>query len=124
GADFFNCVKMIKDRTGATPLPIALPIGAEDKLEGIIDLVKMEEWVWDGEDVGASWVRRPIRAELAELANEWRHNLLEIAVEQDDAVMEAYLEGNEPDVATLRRLIRKGTLALDFVPVTAGSAFK
>ena len=124
GADFFNCVKMIKDRTGATPLPIALPIGAEDKLEGIIDLVKMEEWVWDGEDVGASWVRRPIRAELTELANEWRHNLLEIAVEQDDAVMEAYLEGNEPDVATLRRLIRKGTLALDFVPVTAGSAFK
>ena len=124
GADFFNCVKMIKDRTGATPLPIALPIGAEDKLEGIIDLVKMEEWVWDGEDVGASWVRKPIRAELIELANEWRHNLLEIAVEQDDAVMEAYLEGNEPDVATLRKLIRKGTLALDFVPVTAGSAFK
>ncbi|QCO55286.1 elongation factor G [Pseudorhodobacter turbinis] len=124
GADFFNCVKMIKDRTGATPLPIALPIGAEDKLEGIIDLLKMEEWVWNGEDVGASWSRGPIRDELKEVAAEWRMNLLEIAVEQDDAAMEAYLEGNEPDDATLRALIRKGTLALDFVPVTAGSAFK
>ena len=124
GADFFNCVKMIKDRTGATPLPIALPIGSEDKLEGVIDLLKMEEWVWKGEDVGASWTRGPIREELKELAAEWRMNLLEIAVEQDDAAMEAYLEGTEPDDATLRALIRKGTLALDFVPVTAGSAFK
>ena len=124
GADFFNCVKMIKDRTGAVALPIALPIGAEDKLEGIIDLVKMEEWVWEGEDLGAAWVRKPIRAELAELAAEWRMNLLEVAVEQDDDAMEAYLEGNEPDEATLRKLIRKGTLSLSFVPVTAGSAFK
>jgi translation elongation factor EF-G len=64
GADFFNCVRMIKDRTGATPAPIALPIGAEDKLEGIIDLIKMEEWTWKGEDLGASWTRQPIRDEL------------------------------------------------------------
>jgi elongation factor G len=64
GADFFNCVRMIKDRTGGTPCPIALPIGAEDKLEGIVDLIKMEEWVWKGEDLGASWVRQPIRDEL------------------------------------------------------------
>ncbi len=64
GADFFNCVKMIKDRTGATPAPIALPIGAEDKLEGIIDLITMEEWVWQGEDLGASWKRQPIRDSL------------------------------------------------------------
>lgn len=124
GADFYNCVRMIKDRTGATPLPIALPIGAEDKLEGIIDLIKMEEWTWVGEDLGATWTRQPIRADLQEIASEWRSNLLETAVEQDDAVMEAYLEGNEPDEATLRRLIRKGTLALDFVPVAAGSSFK
>ena len=124
GADFFNCVKMIKDRTGGTPCPIALPIGAEDKLEGIIDLIKMEEWVWEGEDLGASWFRRPIRAELQDLAAEWRMNLLELVVEQDDAAMEAYLEGNEPDEATLRALIRKGTLSLSFFPVTAGSAFK
>ncbi len=124
GADFFNCVKMIKDRTGATPLPIALPIGAEDKLEGIIDLIKMEEWTWKGEDLGASWTRQPIRDDLKDLADEWRSNLIETAVEQDDEAMEAYLEGNEPDEATLRKLIRKGTLSLSFVPVAAGSAFK
>ncbi|MCE8419582.1 elongation factor G [Rhodovulum sulfidophilum] len=124
GADFFNCVKMIKDRTGATPCPIALPIGAEDKLEGIIDLVSMEEWTWKGEDLGASWTRQEIRAELKDVADEWRSNLVELAVEQDDEAMEAYLEGNEPDTDTLHQLIRKGTLALAFVPVTAGSSFK
>ncbi|WP_339108093.1 elongation factor G [Thioclava sp. GXIMD4216] len=124
GADYFNCVKMIKDRTGATPAPVCLPIGAEDKLEGIIDLIKMEEWVWKGEDLGASWAREPIRADLQDMADEWRANLIEIAVEQDDDAMEAYLEGNEPDEDTLRKLIRKGTLSLSFVPVFAGSAFK
>ncbi|MGO4855577.1 elongation factor G [Phaeovulum sp. W22_SRMD_FR3] len=124
GADFYNCVKMIKDRTGAIPCPIALPIGAEDQLEGIVDLVTMEEWVYQGEDLGATWVHRPIRAELQELADEWRGKMVELAVEMDDAAMEAYLEGNEPDVDTLRKLIRKGCLSMSFVPVTAGSAFK
>ncbi len=124
GADFFNCVRMIADRTGAKPMPVQLPIGAEDKLEGIIDLLTMEEWVYQGEDLGASWVRQPIRADLKAQADEWRHNLLEMAVEQDDDAMEAYLEGNEPSVETLRALIRKGTLSLSFVPVLAGSAFK
>ncbi len=124
GADFFNCVKMIKDRTGATALPIQLPIGAEDKLEGIIDLITMEEWTWKGEDLGASWTRQGIREDLLAEAEEWRANLIETVVDQDDAVMEAYLEGEEPDQDTLRRLIRKGTLALDFVPVCTGSAFK
>ena len=124
GADFFNCVKMIKDRTGATPCPVALPIGAEDKLEGIIDLVTMEEWTWKGEDLGATWTRQEIRGDLKELADEWHHKLVELAVEQDDEAMEAYLEGTEPSVETLRKLIRKGTLAMAFVPVTAGSAFK
>jgi elongation factor G len=124
GADFFKCVQMIKDRTGATPAPIALPIGAEDKLEGIIDLVTMKEWVYLGEDLGASWEIRDIRDSLKAEADEWRNKLVELAVEQDDAAMEAYLEGTEPDVDTLRALIRKGTLAMAFVPVTAGSAFK
>ena len=124
GADFFNCVRMIKERTGGTPCPIALPIGAEDKLEGIVDLIKMEEWVYKGEDLGASWVRQPIRAELQDVAEEWRGKMIELAVEQDDEAMEAYLEGNEPDEATLRRLIRQGTLSLSFFPVTAGSSFK
>jgi elongation factor G len=124
GADFFKCVQMIKDRTGATPAPIALPIGAEDQLEGIVDLVTMEEWVYQGEDLGASWVRQPIRDALQADAAEWRGKLVELAVEQDDAAMEAYLEGTEPSVEELRKLIRKGTLAMAFVPVTAGSAFK
>ena len=124
GADFFNCVKMIKDRTGATPCPVALPIGAEDQLEGIIDLITMEEWVWQGEDLGASWIRQPIRESLLDLATEWRGKMIELAVDMDDTAMEAYLEGVEPDVPTLRALIRKGTLSMAFVPVTAGSAFK
>ncbi len=124
GADFFNCVKMITDRTGAVAMPIQIPIGAEDKLEGIIDLITMEEWVYEGEDLGASWVRQPIRADLKELADKWRYNLLETAVEQDDAAMEAYMDGKEPTETELRALIRKGTLAIDFIPILAGSAFK
>jgi len=124
GADYFNCVQMIKDRTGATPLVVNFPIGAEDKLEGIVDLVKMEEWVWQGEDLGASWVRQPIRDELQATADEWRSHMIEHAVEQDDDAMMAYLEGEEPDEATLRKLIRKGTLNMSFVPVLGGSAFK
>jgi elongation factor G len=125
GADFFNCVHMIKDRTGATPAPIQIPIGAETELEGLIDLVTMEEWVWQGEDLGASWVRQPIRDSLKAQADEWRAKLIEIAVEMDDDAMENYLmDGAEPDVDTLRSLIRKGTLAIKFIPVLCGSAFK
>ena len=124
GADFFNCVRMIADRTGAVPAPVQIPIGSENDLEGIVDLITMKEWVWQSEDLGASWVVQDVRESLRAQAEEWRGKLIETAVEQDDAVMEAYLDGEEPDVPTLRRLIRKGTLALDFVPVLAGSAFK
>ncbi|MGC6528653.1 MAG: elongation factor G [Paracoccaceae bacterium] len=124
GADFFNCVRMIEDRTGATPAPIQIPIGAENELEGIVDLITMEEWVWVGEDLGASWERRPIRDSLKASADEWRGKLIETAVEMDDDAMMAYLEGEEPDVETLRSLIRKGTLAIKFIPVLCGSAFK
>jgi len=124
GADFFNCVRMIKDRTGAQPLPIQCPIGAENEFEGLIDLLTMKEWVWKGEDLGASWVVQDIRAELADKAAEMRAELVELAVEQDDEAMEAYLEGNEPDYRKLLDLIRKGTLAMSFVPVLCGSAFK
>ncbi|WP_417589438.1 elongation factor G [Pararhodobacter oceanensis] len=124
GADFFKCVEMVKDRTGGTPCPIALPIGSEDSLEGIIDLITMEEWVWKGEDLGSSWVHNPIRPELQDLADKWRANMIELAVEMDDDAMEAYLEGQEPDEDTLRKLIRKGTLSMAFFPMLAGSAFK
>ncbi|UWQ62225.1 elongation factor G [Leisingera caerulea] len=124
GADFFNCVNMIEDRTGARAVPVGVPIGAENELEGLVDLVNMEEWLWQGEDLGASWVKAPIRDSLKDMADEWRGKMIEAAVEMDDDAMEAYLEGEEPDVPTLRKLLRKGTLELAFVPVLGGSAFK
>ena len=124
GADFFNCVHMIEDRTGATAVPVGIPIGAETELEGLIDLVTMEEWLWQGEDLGASWIKAPIRDSLQDMADEWRGKMIEAAVDMDDDAMEAYLEGEEPDVPTLRALLRKGTLAMAFVPVLGGSAFK
>ncbi len=124
GADFFNCVEMIADRTGATPVPVQMPIGAETELEGIIDLVTMKEWVWAGEDLGASWEIRDIRDDLKATADEWRGKMIENAVEMDDDAMEKFLEGEEPSVEELRALLRKGTLSLSFVPVICGSAFK
>ena len=124
GADYFNCVAMIKDRTGAIPLPIHMPIGAENEFEGLVNLVTMQEWVWNSEDLGASWDLREIRTELKDKAEEMRAELIELIVEQDDDVMEAFLEGDEPDLETIQRLIRKGTLNMAFVPVICGSAFK
>ncbi|MBL4749309.1 MAG: elongation factor G [Amylibacter sp.] len=124
GADFMNCVEMIRERTGARAMPVQIPIGAETELEGIIDLITQEEWVYIGEDLGATWEKRPIRDSLADECATLRNEMIEMAVEMDDDAMEAYLDGDEPDVATLRKLIRKGTLAMEFVPVLAGSAFK
>jgi elongation factor G len=124
GADFFNCVHMIKDRTGAQPLPIQMPIGAENEFAGLIDLITMKEWVWAGEDLGASWTLNDIRPELKDKAEEMRAEMIELAVEQDDDAMEKFLDGEEPDTDTLIKLIRKGTLSMDFVPVLCGSAFK
>ena len=124
GADFSNCVDMIKDRTGAQPLPIQMPIGSENEFAGLVNLITMQEWVWDSEDLGASWRLQEIRPELADKAAEMRANLVELAVEHDDDVMEKFLDGEEPDVETLQRLIRIGTLNMSFVPVLCGSAFK
>ena len=124
GADFYNCVDMIADRTGAVPLPIHMPIGAESEFAGLVNLITMQEWVWDNEELGATWQLRPVRDEFKEKAEEMRANLIEIAVEQDDDAMEAFLEGEEPSVETLQMLIRKGTLNMSFVPVICGSAFK
>jgi len=124
GADFFQCVHMIEDRTGARAVPIALPIGAETNLEGLVDLITMKEWLWKGDDLGASWEQADVRMSLREQAEEWRGKMIEAAVEEDDDAMMMYLEGEEPDIPTLRSLLRKGTLALNFVPVLGGSAFK
>ena len=124
GADFDKCVAMVEDRTGARAIPVSFPIGAETELEGLVDLVTMEEWLWEGEDLGASWVKAPIRDSLKDKAAAGRERLVEAAVEQDDVAMEAYLEGDEPDAPALRALIRKACLSLSFVPVLGGSAFK
>lgn len=125
GADFYNTVDMIVSRLGAVPCVIQLPIGAEDKFEGVIDLVRMKAVIWDGEQLGASFNEEAdIPADMADKAQEYREKLIEMAVEQDDAAMEAYLEGNEPDEKTLRACIRKGTISNAFVPVMCGTAFK
>jgi elongation factor G len=124
GADFYYCVQSIIDRLGATPLVLYLPIGAENNLKGVVDLVKNRGIVWQDESLGAKFDYIDIPADMADKAAEYRNRLVETVVEQDDDVMEQYLEGNEPDVATLKKLIRKGTLNQSFVPVTCGSAFK
>ena len=124
GADFYYCVQSIIDRLGATPLVITLPIGAESDLKGVVDLVANRGIVWQNEDLGAKYEYVDIPEDMADKVAEYREKLIETVVEQDDDVMEAYLEGNEPDIATLKKLIRKGTMARDFVPVTCGSAFK
>src|SRR6201981_1508743 len=124
GADFFQCLKDIVDRLGANPVAVQLPIGAESQFKGIIDLVRMVGVVWDEETLVAKSHDIEIPAELVDQAKEYREKLVEAAVELDDDVMAAYLEGKEPDVPTLKRLIRKATIAGTFFPVFCGSAFK
>ncbi|GAX25270.1 elongation factor G [Fistulifera solaris] len=133
GANFYFCVDTIINLLGATPAVLQLPIGTESDFLGVIDLVTMEAVVWRGEDLGASFDRIPLDEcndiplvddALKAKAQEWREKLVEIAVEQDEDVLMEYLEGVQPDAATLKRLIRKGTLSLSFVPVVTGTAFK
>jgi elongation factor G len=124
GADFYFCVQSIIDRLGATPAVLYLPIGMEGGFKGLVDLVENRAIIWLEESLGAKFEYQDIPDDLKDKAAEYRNTLIELAVEQDDAVMEAYLDGNEPDVATLKKMIRKGTLAMAFVPVVCGSAFK
>ncbi|MBN9144697.1 MULTISPECIES: elongation factor G [Novosphingobium] len=124
GANFKYCVQSIIDRLGAKPAVLYIPIGLEADLKGLVDLVHNRAIIWKDESLGAEFFYEEIPADLADEAAEYRANLIELAVEQDDDAMEAYLEGNEPDVDTLKKLIRKGTLNQSFVPVCCGSAFK
>ncbi|MDE1968688.1 MAG: elongation factor G [Alphaproteobacteria bacterium] len=124
GANFFRTVDMIVDRLGAKPLVVMLPMGIESEFSGIVDLVRMKAVKWHDETLGAKFDVIDIPPELKAQADEYRHKLLEMAVEQDDAALEAYLGGKEPDEATLIKCIRKGTVAFNFVPVLCGSAFK
>jgi len=124
GANFDMCVGMIKDRLGARPAVLYLPIGIEGGFKGLVDLVENRAIIWLDESLGAKFEYKEIPDDLKDAAAAARMDLIEMAVEQDDEVMEKYLEGTEPDVATLKKLIRKGTLNFSFVPVLCGSAFK
>ena len=124
GADFFAVVDQVKSRLGATPVPIQLPIGAEDGFKGVIDLIKMKAINWNDEDQGMTFSYEAIPAELQELADEWRSHLVESAAEATEELMDKYLEGEELSEAEIKEALRQRTLANDIVPMTCGSAFK
>ena len=124
GADFYRCVEMIKDRLGSVPLVTQLPLGAEADFLGLVDLVTMKQMRWKDETLGAEFDVEEIRDDMKDKAAKYREQMIELAVEQDDSAMEAYLEGEEPDEETLKKCIRKGTINGVFVPVLCGSAFK
>lgn len=124
GANFYRCVEMMVDRLGAVPLVQQLPIGIESDFAGVVDLIKMQAILWDDDSLGAKFRYEEIPADLKDKAAEYRAKLVELAVEQDDEALEAYLGGTEPDEETLKRCIRKGTISSAFVPVLCGSAFK
>jgi elongation factor G len=124
GADFFNCVEMIKDRLGAKPLVMQLPVGIEASLKGVVDLVKMKAVLWKDEKLGAEFEITDIPEDLKEQAEKYRKELIETAVEQDEKLMESYLNGKEISESDLIACIRKGCINFDFVPVLTGSAFK
>jgi len=124
GADFPRCVDMINKRLGARPMVMTYPIGAEANFIGVVDILNNRSVVWHSEDLGATFEYQDVPAELKDKVDAYRQEMIEMAVEMDDAAMEAYLEGNEPDIETLKKCIRKGTIEQKFVPVLCGSAFK
>jgi elongation factor G len=124
GADFYRCVEMIGSRLGAKGVPVQLPIGAENEFKGVVDLIEMNALVWRNEELGAQWDIVEIPADLKEKAEKYREQMIEAAVEMDDAAMEAYLEGEMPNNETIRRLLRQGVVETKFFLVFAGSAFK
>jgi len=124
GADFMRVVKQVRDVLGAQPLVMVLPIGVEEKFKGIVDLLTRKAWIWDDSGLPENYEIVDPPADMADLVEEWREKLIETAVEQDDAIMERYLDGNEPSIEEVKRCIRKGTVDLAFFPTYCGSAFK
>ncbi len=124
GADFFMCLDDIKEKLGARAVPLQLPIGSENNFVGLVDLITMKAIVWDGDGKDAKYTEQDIPADLKDQADEFRSAMIEAAVEMDDDVMAAYLDGQEPDAPTLRRMIRKATVTRAFYPMLCGSAFK
>ncbi len=124
GADFYMCLDDIKEKLGAKAVPLQLPIGSEANFKGVVDLIRMKAISWDGDSKDARMIESEIPADLADKAAEYRAQMIEAAVEMDDAALEAFLDGKEPDEATLRKLIRKATITRAFYPMLCGSAFK
>ena len=124
GADYFKCVDMIKERLGAKPLVTQIPLGIEASLKGVVDLVKMKAITWKDENLGADFELIEIPEDLKDKANKYRKELIETAVEQDEKLMEDYLNGKEISEINLIKCIRSGCLKFDFVPILTGSAFK
>jgi elongation factor G len=124
GANFYRVVEQVEKVLGANPLVMTLPIGEEDDFVGVVDLLTMKAWVWDDSNNPDSYNISDVPADLAEQAAEYREKMVETALEQDDDLMEAYLEGSEPSIDDLKKCIRRGTIALDFFPTFCGSAFK
>ena len=124
GADFYQCLKDIVDRLGAKPIAIQLPIGSESQFKGLIDLVRMKAVIWEDEGLGAKYHDAEIPADLADQAKEYREKMIEAVVELDDDALAGFLDGKEPDEATIKRLLRKAVITAAFYPVLCGSAFK
>jgi elongation factor G len=124
GADFYSVVKQVQDVLGANPLVMVLPIGVEDNFTGIVDLLTEKAWIWHSSDDPEDYDITDVPDDMKDQVAEWREKLIETAVEQDDDLLEQYLEGDEPSIEDLKRCIRKGTIALDFFPAYCGSAFK
>ena len=124
GADYYRVIDQIKNILAAKPLVMVLPIGIEDQFCGVVDLLTRKSWIWDDSGLPENYTIGEVPADMTDKVEEYRAMLIETAVEQDDDVMEAYLEGVEPDIDTIKRCIRKGTIALDFFPTFCGSAFK
>ena len=124
GADFYRVVKQVKDVLDANPLVMVLPIGIEDDFKGVVDLLSRKAWIWDDSGDPAAYELQDVPADMTDAVEEWREKLIETAVEQDDELLEQYLEGNEPSIEDIKGCIRKGTIALDFFPTYCGSAFK
>jgi elongation factor G len=124
GADFYRVVKQVEDVLGANPLVMTLPIGTEENFNGVVDLLTRKAWVWDDSGDPTNYEILEPPAEMADLIEEYREKLIELALEQDDDLLEMYLEGEEPALDDIKRCIRKGTIALDFFPTYCGSAFK
>ena len=124
GADFYKVVDQVKNILGANPLVMVLPIGIESELKGVVDLLTRKAWIWDESGDPMAYEKTDVPADMVDKVEEYREALIETAVEQDEEAMEAYLEGNEPSIETLKKCIRKGTINLDFFPTFCGSSFK